>query len=159
MDDRRACMMRAAFLMDPLRMRFAFGDDERRTLGELFALDQTAVTCASDFDDPAAIDAILMGWGAADLTAADLDRMPKLKAIVHFGGGCGGEQIAIERGIFTANAKAVNAVPVAEFSLAMITLAAKDVFWAERQYRAEQRFLDREIEYPGSGLGGRTIGV
>lgn len=152
-------MMRAAFLMDPLRMRFAFGDDERRTLGELFALDETAVTRASDFDDPAAIDAILMGWGAADLTAADLDRMPKLKAIVHFGGGFGGEQIAIERGIFTANAKAVNAVPVADFTLAMITLAAKDVFWAERQYRSEQRFLDREIEYPGSGLGERTVGV
>src|SRR5690606_41948047 len=99
MDDRRACMMRAAFLMDPLRMRFAFGDDERRTLGELFALDQTAVTCASDFDDPAAIAAILMGWGAADLTAAALDRMPKLKAIVDFGRRLGGRPIADDPGI------------------------------------------------------------
>lgn len=152
-------MMRAGFLMDPLRMRFAFGADERAALSGLFALDGAAVTRASDFDDPAGIDAILMGWGASDLTAADLDRMPKLKAIVHFGGGFGGEPLAIERGIFTANAKAVNAVPVADFTLAMITLAAKDVFWAERQYRAEQRFLDREIEYPCAGLGGATVGI
>lgn len=152
-------MMRAAFLMDQIRMRFAFGADERRRLGELFTLDVAAATSASDLDDPAGVDAILMGWGAADLSETDFDRMPKLKAIVHFGGGFAGEQIAHARGIFTANAKAVNAVPVADFTLAMITLAAKDVFWAERQYRSEQRFLDREIEYPRAGLGGRTVGV
>lgn len=152
-------MMRAAFLMDPLRMRFAFGDDERAALGALFALDERSVTSAADFDDPAGIDAILMGWGSADLTAADFDRMPNLKAIVHFGGGFGGEAIAAERGVFTANAKNVNAVPVATFTLAMVTLAAKDVFWAERQYRAEQRFLDREIEYPDAGLGGHAVGI
>jgi phosphoglycerate dehydrogenase-like enzyme len=152
-------MMRVAFLMDPLRMRFAFGAAERAALGELFEPDDEPAASAAQFDDPAGIDAILMGWGASDLTAADLARMPKLKAVVHFGGGFGGEAIAAERGIFTANAKTVNAVPVADFTLAMITLAAKDVFWAERQYRAEQRFLDREIEYGDTGLGGRTVGI
>ena len=152
-------MMRAAFLMDPLRMTFAFGEDERAILGEVFNVDETSVTRASDIADPAGVDAILMGWGSEDLTAADFDRMPNLKAVVHFGGGFPGETIAQERGIFTANAKAVNAVPVADFTLAMITLAAKDVFWSQRQYCAEQRFLDREVEYPDTGLGGRTIGI
>lgn len=152
-------MMRAAFLMDPLRKRFAFGEEELSALRTRFSCDPDSAASAHELLDPAGVDVLLMGWGASDLSSDDLDALPRLKAVVHFGGGSEGQDLARGRGVRTANAKDINAIPVAEFTLAMIGLAAKDVFWAAHRYRTEQRFLDREIEFAGTGLGGRPVGL
>lgn len=153
-------MTRAALLMDAHLVDFVFGSDDRRALAEAFDIDfSSAVTTVAELDDPAGIQLLLMGWGAAAPTPADLDALPRLKAIVHWGGGFATARDAADRGIALASAKAANAVPVAEFTLAMITLAAKDVFWAARRYAAEQRFIDREAEYGDTGLGGAVVGV
>jgi len=153
-------MIRAALLMEAHLVGFVFGEEERRALEDELAVDfSSAATAVSALDDPAEIELLLMGWGAEAPSAADFDAMPRLRAIVHWGGGFATADEAARRGIALASAKAANAVPVAEFTLAMITLAAKDVFWAARRYASEQRFLDREAEYGHTGLGGARVGI
>ncbi|GAA4775151.1 hydroxyacid dehydrogenase [Microbacterium gilvum] len=151
--------MRAALLMDPHLVDFVFGEEERRALTEVFDIGFTAVNAVHDLAEPERVEVLLMGWGAVAPTDADLDRLSRLRAIVHWGGGFGSAGDVAARGIALSSAKAANAVPVAEFTLAMITLAAKDVFWASRQYTLEQRYIDREREYGHTGLAGATVGV
>jgi phosphoglycerate dehydrogenase-like enzyme len=86
--------------------------------------------------------------------------MPDLRAIVHWGGGAGFiDPSATDRGIVVSTARSTNAIPVAEFTLAMIVLAAKDAFWVSREYSARQSFIDREDELPHTGLYGTTVGI
>ena len=153
--------MKAALLMDPALAPFVFGDDERARLGEIVEIDMTdAATSLADIVDPAHVELLVTGWGVAPLGAHDLDALPWLRAIVHWGGGIGFlDAAAAARGIRVASARAANAIPVAEFTLAMITLAAKDAFWASRCYCAEQRFIDREGELPDTGLYGTSVGI
>ena len=153
--------MRAALLMDPALVPFVFGAEEQRRLHELLEIDLTdAATAVSAVRDPSGVELLIAGWGVRSAAAEDLEALTALRAIVHWGGGHGVlDGAAARRGIAVSSARAANAIPVAEFTLAMITLAAKDAFWASRSYCAEQRFIDREAEHPRTGLYGTTIGI
>ncbi|WP_019181124.1 hydroxyacid dehydrogenase [Microbacterium yannicii] len=153
--------MRAALLMDPALVPFVFGADERARLEELLEIDMTdAATALSAISRASEIELLVTGWGVPFVRTDELDAFPALRAIVHWGGGIGFlDRDATARGILVSSARAANAVPVAEFTLAMITLAAKDAFWASRLYSAEQRFVDREQELPRTGLYGTTVGI
>ncbi|MCP2638151.1 hydroxyacid dehydrogenase [Microbacterium sp. HD4P20] len=153
--------MRAALAMAPALVPFVFGEPERARLQHLVEIDMTfAATSLPAIPEPAGIDLLIAGWGVAPLEPGDLDAFPALRAIVHWGGGIGPlDAAASSRGIRISTARAVNAIPVAEFTHAMITLAAKDAFWASRRYSAEQRFIDREAELPHTGLYGTTVGL
>ncbi|KAF2413909.1 hypothetical protein B1729_07555 [Microbacterium sp. B35-04] len=152
--------MRAALLMDPALVPFVFGDAEREKLSDILEIDTAdAATSLAGIPDPSGVELLIAGWGAK-ISPGDLDAFPKLRAIVHWSGGNGGlDGPASGRGIRISTARAANAIPVAEFTLAMITLAAKDAFWASRRYSAEQRFIDREAELPRTGLYGTTVGI
>jgi phosphoglycerate dehydrogenase-like enzyme len=154
--------MRAALLMDPGLVPFVFGADEQARLERILDIDMTssAATALSAIPDPARIELLITGWGVPQIGPDELDAFPALRGIVHWGGGIGFlDEQAAARGIRISSARAANAIPVAEFTLAMVTLAAKDAFWASRTYCAEQRFIDREAEHPGTGLYRRTIGI
>lgn len=153
--------MRAALVMDPALVPFVFGAQERHRLDELLDIDTTdAVTSLAAIPDPAGVDLVITGWGVAAINARTLDAFPGLRAIVHWGGGIGFlDADAAARGIRVSSARTANAIPVAEYTIAMITLAAKDAFWASRRYAGEQRFIDREAEHPDAGLYQRTIGI
>jgi phosphoglycerate dehydrogenase-like enzyme len=130
-------------------------------LDELLDVDMTdAVTAVSGVREPSTVELLITGWGVRSIAAEDLDALPALRGIVHWGGGNAVlDRSAAGRGIPASTARTANAIPVAEFTLAMITLAAKDAFWASRTYCAEQRFIDREAEHPRTGLYGTTIGI
>jgi phosphoglycerate dehydrogenase-like enzyme len=49
--------------------------------------------------------------------------------------------------------------PVAEYTLAMILLANKDILAMAQRYRAERRTLDLVGDYPTTGNFGRTVGI
>ena len=152
--------MRAALLMDPKLVPFVFGAAERERLGEILEIDTDAATSLAGIPDPSGVELLIAGWGVARVSPDDLDAFPQLRAIVHWSGGNGAlDGPASGRGIHISTARAANAIPVAEFTLAMITLAAKDAFWASRRYSAEQRFIDREAELPRTGLYGTTVGI
>jgi len=104
-------------------------------------------------------DVLVTGWDTPPLTAAALDAAPRLRQVIHAGG-------AIEwlfpdgmRGIAASDTGAVNAVPVAEYALAMVVLANKDAFRARELYRDRRAFIDREEEFAASGNHIRTVGV
>jgi phosphoglycerate dehydrogenase-like enzyme len=153
--------MRAALLMDPGLVPFVFGADERARLEEILEIDMTdAATALSAIPDPARVEVLVTGWGVPAIGPGELDTFTALRGIVHWGGGIGFlDEQAVARGIRISSARAANAIPVAEFTVAMITLAAKDAFWASRTYCAEQRFVDREAELPRTGLYGTSVGI
>ena len=153
--------MRAALLMDPALVPFVFGDDERQRLAEMLEIDMTdAATSLAGIPAPSEVELLITGWGVPVIDRDGLDAFPALRAIVHWGGGIGFlDEAASARGIRISSARAANAIPVAEFTQAMITLAAKDAFWLSRQYCAEQRFIDREATAPRAGLFRTTVGI
>ena len=105
------------------------------------------------------VDVLVTGWDTPPLTAATLDAAPRLRHVIHAGG-------AVEwlfpdgmRGVTAFDTGAVNAIPVAEYALAMVILANKDAFRARELYRDRRRHIDREEEFEASGNHERTVGV
>jgi phosphoglycerate dehydrogenase-like enzyme len=157
--DRRR--VKAAFGMAPELAPFVFGADERVRLSNLLEI---------DLDDPRGVDAadagandvelLITGWGAPILDEPALNRFPKLRAVVHWGGGIDFlNPVAASRGIQVSSGRWANAIPVAEYTVAMITLAAKGAFGASELYRREQRFINREAEFPHTGMAGTSVGI
>ena len=103
----------------------------------------------------------ISGWETGSLDDL-LDEMPNLKLVAHSGGslkyviGKG----AFARGIRMSSQTQLNAIPVAEYTLAMIMLSAKDVFASRRAY-IEQRDKPDEFwnAFPHIGLYGANVGL
>ena len=73
---------------------------------------------------------LIAAWGAPRLSEVDLDEAPRLRYLL-YAGGQGSLLLpdsARERGIQVSNAGWLNAIPVAEFTVAMIDLANKRAF-------------------------------
>ncbi|MFE3524351.1 hydroxyacid dehydrogenase [Streptomyces sp. NPDC059161] len=109
----------------------------------------------------ATAEVLLTCWGAPPLTAAVLDTAPKLRAVVHAAGSVKHHitDACWERGIAVTSAAAANALPVAEYTLAAILFAGKNVLAAARNYAA----LRTTPPWPsGTGATGnyrRTVGL
>ncbi len=100
-------------------------------------------------------------WGAPTLTAELLGRAPRLRAVVHAAGTV--KHLVTdemwERGIVVSSGAAVNARPVAEFTLAAILLANKQAFQLSRRY-AVDRSAWEPASMPGDiGNHRRVVGV
>lgn len=115
---------------------------------------------AIDDGDISDTEILITSWGAPRLDAELLDRMPRLRAVVH---AAGSVQWLVsdelwERGITVTSAADANAVPVAEYTFASIILAFKRAF-------VHMRTPARVLEWGdlvGSrryGSMGRTVGV
>ncbi|CAL9611300.1 hydroxyacid dehydrogenase [Streptomyces sp. enrichment culture] len=101
---------------------------------------------AQDFTEPAVRDVLaeteilVTGWGCPPLDETVLDAAPRLRAVLHSAGSVksfAGPALW-ERGIAVSSAAAANALPVAEYTLAMILLAGKDVLAARERLRASR---------------------
>lgn len=125
-------------------------------------VDQVVTETGSDAARRLLADAevLLAGWGAPRI---GVDAAPLLRAVVYAGGvasTCLDDPAAhAARGLVAANARAVNAVPVAEYTLAAILLANKRAWAAERSYRASRRLPDRADERADLGNYRRTVGI
>lgn len=102
---------------------------------------------------------LLTGWETPHLTAKVLRNAPRLRRVIHLGGYAAGLFPDGAAGITMSDVGATNSLPVAEYSLAMILLANKDAFRAQRLYRERRAFIDREAEFEVSGNYLRTVGV
>ncbi|MEU8550108.1 hydroxyacid dehydrogenase [Streptomyces roseoverticillatus] len=103
------------------------------------------------------VEVLVTGWGCPPLTKAVLDRVPRLRVVVHAAGSVKRlvTEEVWERGIVVSSAAEANAGPVADFTLAVITLAAKGALPMAAAY-ADGRwpaFTERR------GADGRTVGV
>lgn len=129
-----------------------------RAIGEI-DLDLVAHSYADVPDDVLArVEVIFGGWGIPRLDAAALDRMPRLRLVAYAAGSVRAfvTPEVYARGITVTTAAAANGVPVAEFTLALITLANKQILEAIRAYRKNE---SKSSLFATSGNVDRTVGI
>ncbi|MFJ8025543.1 hydroxyacid dehydrogenase [Streptomyces sp. NPDC096311] len=139
--------------------------DVRARLADLTDIDPQLVL--DDFTTPVAhraladAELLITGWGCPPVDQAVLDAAPRLRAVVHTAGTVRNHitPACWERDLAVSSAAAANAVPVAEYTLAMILLAGKRVLDTARVYRTERRRIDWNERYPDAGNYRRTVGI
>ncbi|WP_312172819.1 hydroxyacid dehydrogenase [Microbacterium sp.] len=142
--------------MSPEVFDLLFDDARLRRLRALAPSTRLAI----DEGDLSDTEILVTSWGAPRLDAALLDRMPRLRAVVHAAGSV--QQLVSdelwERGITVTSAADANAVPVAEYTFATIILAFKRAFVHMRSPSTvlEWRDLVGSTRY---GSVGRTVGI
>lgn len=155
---------RAVFAMDPVHLPLLFPPDLTARLRRTAEIDPALVV--QDFTDPAAAPALadaevlITGWGCPRLDADVLAAAPRLRTVLHAAGSVRsliGEALW-NRGVTVSSAAAANAVPVAEYTLAMILLAGKDVLTHRDRYR-RTRTAPTPGETAATGNHGRRVGV
>jgi phosphoglycerate dehydrogenase-like enzyme len=137
--------------------------DRLESLGDL--LDREPL---HSFDDARArkllpdAEILITGWGSPHVGQDVLSAAPRLKLIAHAAGtvkGLIGRDV-FDAGIVVSHAAEANAVPVAEFTLAAILFAGKQVFRFRDLYVAD-RNRDRTHGMQRLAIGnyGRTVGI
>jgi len=133
-------------------------------LEELADIDPGLV--AERFDDPrvaaalADAEILITGWGCPPLDADVLRAAPRLRTVLHAAGSVKSHITAEawERGLTVVSAADANGVPVAEYTVAAILFAGKDIFGLRERYRERRVFTVTEV-MPGVGNYGRRVGV
>lgn len=106
----------------------------------------------------ARVEVIFSGWGAPKMDLAFLTAAPRLKA-VFYGAGSIRYFTSDEfwaRGIVVSSAYAMNAVPVAEYTLAAILLSLKNFWFHTAEIKRAGRLTER---VPCAGAYGSKIGL
>ncbi|SHH81790.1 hydroxyacid dehydrogenase [Streptomyces sp. 3214.6] len=155
---------RAVFAMDPVHLPLLFPAPLLARLRQTADLDPTLVV--RDFADPAAAPALagaevlITGWGCPHLDADALTAAPGLRAVLHAAGSVRslvGDALW-QHGVAVSSAVTGNAVPVAEYTLAMILLAGKDAFAHRERFRRTHAY-PTPAETATTGNLGRRVGV
>ncbi|GGY70516.1 hydroxyacid dehydrogenase [Streptomyces anulatus] len=157
----------ALLAMGPGIAEQLFGARQRARLTALVDTDPGLV--AHRLTDPApevaralaGAELLITCWGAPPLTAEVLAAAPRLRAVVHAAGSVKHHitPACWERGLRVTSAAAANALPVAEYTLAAILLAGKDVLPAARRYRELRAPHDWRAELAGHGNYRRCVGI
>ncbi|MGI5287829.1 hydroxyacid dehydrogenase [Nonomuraea polychroma] len=156
----------AVFAIAPWAFGGVFPADLVTRLQELVDIDPA--TTFTSFEGPAAAaalaeaDILVTGWGAPRIDAGVLAAAPRLRAIVHAAGTvkAGVDPLVFERGVVVSSAAEANAVPVADYTMAMLVLGAKQVFSRARGYAAALEGAPRDwLRGEGTGLHDCTVGV
>jgi phosphoglycerate dehydrogenase-like enzyme len=107
------------------------------------------------------VEVLVTGWGCPPLDAAALAAAPRLRAVVHTAGSVRGHitRDCWDRGIEVSSAAAANALPVAEYTVAMILLTGKHVMERAREFKATRRRDEWLGLSHGVGNYGRTVGI
>lgn len=104
---------------------------------------------------------IVTGWGSGRVGPEVLAVTPRLRGVVHTAGSVRKyvSKDCYDRGVVVSSQAWANAVPVAEYTLAMILLAAKGVFRAQRQYRAARTVYRAQTELAAFGAYDVQVGL
>lgn len=156
---------RAALAMSPDVASAVLDDASLTALGAL--CDLAPLPVLDDLTTPRArtvladVELLVTGWGCPPLDADVLKAAPRLRAVVHTAGSVRGHvtDACWERGIEVSSAAAANAVPVAEYTLAMILLTGKRVLERARDYRATRTGPDWLRTPRTVGNHRRTVGI
>ncbi|MFC7404694.1 hydroxyacid dehydrogenase [Georgenia alba] len=153
----------ALLVMAPWTFQAQFGEEQLTRLREVAEVGEpvllTELTSPEARSRLADADVLLTSWGAPTLTPEILDAAPRLRAVLHCAGSVRGivPDAVHDRGIVVSTAAGVNAVPVAEYTLAMIVLSAKKVpFLARRD--PQRNWVETRGRHDLSGRG-RRIGI
>ena len=155
-----------AFAYRPALARDVFAEEHLR---RLYAVCEVVdAEPLQSFDDARAtailsdITVLVTGWGCPRIDAAVLRRAPRLRLIAHAAGTVKSfiASEVFDAGISVCNAAAANAIPVAEFTLAAILFANKDVFGFQDLYRRkrDQTHPEQLTDEP-VGNWHKTVGI
>ncbi len=157
---------RTLLLMDPEAAASQFGAGERERLEAL--ADLVGPVPLLELDSPSARSALataeilITSWGSPYLSAEHLAAAPQLRAIIHAAGSVRGllGPHVWDRGIAVSAAADVNAVPVAEFTLAAVIMAGKQAATLSSRARLEGPLAWSDVR-KRSDLSnyGRVVGV
>jgi len=134
---------RLAFAMAPGKTRFVFDEAALARVARMCEVltpePLTDLTSAAALSVLGETEILVSGWGCPFISKDILAAMPRLKLIAHAAGTVKYhlDSSVYEAGIAVTNAVDANAIPVAEFTLAMIILANKRVFEFRDLYRAD----------------------
>ncbi|WP_309719876.1 hydroxyacid dehydrogenase, partial [Armatimonas sp.] len=147
--------MRTILLAPPENIERVYGKERQERLG------YPRVVAPAQLDtllpELAETEVIFSTWGMPCLTEAQLDALPKLRAVFYAAGSVQGfARPLLERGITVVSAWLANGVPVAEFTLAQILLSAKGYFRNVDEYRATQNYRGSAR---GPGCYGETVAL
>jgi phosphoglycerate dehydrogenase-like enzyme len=153
-------------VLDEFRSRFFDADAMRRleAAGDLVLdPDPEEHASAESRASLARADVLLTCWDTGHIGGLlEAGALPRLRMLVHAGGsvrGITGPEI-FDRGIRVSSQTELNSEPVAEFTMAMIILAAKNVFRAQHVYRQTKAKPPYDEEpFASSGFYGSTIGL
>lgn len=142
-----------------------FSDEQLDRLGEVGTiLDRDAI---GGWDDPradellAVADVIVGHWGCPPLDAGVLERAPNLGLFAYAAGTVKAivTPAVFDRGIRVTSGANANAEPVAEFTLAAILFAGKDVLWRRDALRDPSSRPRRQAAEVPVGNWAKTIGI
>ena len=104
---------------------------------------------------------LVTGWGSDLVDAEVLAAAPRLRAVVHTAGSVRPvvTRDVYARGVAVSSQAWANALPVAEYTLAMILLAAKGVPRARDRYRAVRGGVDVHELLAGHGTCQAQVGI
>jgi phosphoglycerate dehydrogenase-like enzyme len=155
-----------AFAFGPISVEALFASEDLARLNRLCRIADAEPL--RDFAEPraaallAATEILVTGWGTPRIDGGVLALMPRLRFIAHAAGSIKGWATpeVFARGIRVAGAADANALPVAEFTVAAILAANKQVHALARSYRRERRGLELSVSAPPDiGNFGKTIGI
>lgn len=150
---------RAVCVMNPGTAELVLAEDQRARLSALVRLapDPSGADLGAGLGAALADAEILVsGWGCPRLTADVLAKAPQLRAVIHAAGTVKPivSEAVWERGIVVSSAADANAGPVASYTVALITLAARRTLTTAAGYAdGWPDFADR------SGADGLTVGI
>lgn len=155
-----------ALAMQSFRTEHVLAEDSLRRLGEIGRLIDPQPLQRFDDDRARSVlaqaEVLITGWGCPPIGPSVLAAAPKLGLIAHAAGTVKGivEDAVFDAGIVVTHAAEANSVPVAEFTLAAIIFAGKQVFRFRDHYVADR---DRDRTYPMQSLAignyRRTVGI
>lgn len=158
----RIPMKKGLIVLDSHAYELIYGDEMRAEIAGLVDLvSPRPLTKAEVAADPAIlrdVEVIFSGWGAPRMDAAFLEAAPKLEAVFYGAGSIRGftSDAFWERGITVASAYAMNAIPVAEFTLATILLSLKNTW---RYALGAKRLGHYPERIPCAGGYGSKVGI
>ena len=153
--------VKGLYILDDIPFHQIYGPEEQRDIAELVDIYAPPQTCADIERTPrllADAEVVFSGWGGPRLTQAFLDSMPRLKAFF-YGAGATSDILTPsvwDRGILVTSAYAANAMPVAEYTLAMILLSLKHTWHYAQQIKQMRSYPPKR---PVPGCYGRTVGL
>jgi phosphoglycerate dehydrogenase-like enzyme len=153
--------VKGMFILRPEAYEEIYGSEERTMIDELIDVitpPQTASEVLAHPEILCNVEVILSGWGAPLIDEAFLALAPCLRAIFYGAGSIRGfvTEALWERGIIITSAQAINAIPVAEYTLATIIFSLKHGWRLVEQTRRAKYFPTRD-QIPG--VYGACVGI
>ena len=151
------------FLLDARAREVTYGVDQLKIIDSCISQvgpPLTAETLAANLHRLRNVEVILSGWGMPLVDEAFLDAAPELKAIFYGAGAASNwaTDALWNRNVLVTTASMANAIPVAEYTLAMILLSLKHG-WSFARHRHQGGPLEGDLHSQIPGNYRRTVGL